>query len=154
MWSADDVVISDASCLIALERIQAMPILFHLFGKVIVTEEVAAEYEDELPSWIEIRAVDDRPRQYELERTLDLGEASAIALALETPNAVLIIDENKGRKAAFRAGLRVLGTVGVFLLAKEVGLIPFVRPFLEQLKEVDFRLGNALLEKALDDAGE
>lgn len=39
MWLADDVVISDASCLIALERIQAMSILFQLFGKVIVTSD-------------------------------------------------------------------------------------------------------------------
>ena len=154
MPSASDVVISDASCLIALERIRAMPILLQLFGKVIVTDEVAAEYGHELPEWIEIRTVTNRQMQHELELMLDPGEASAITLALETPNSVLIIDEYKGRKAASRAGLRIVGTVGVFLLAKEAGLISLVKPYLEQLKQVDFRLSRALLKKALQEAGE
>ena len=154
MSSVNDVVISDASCLIALERIQAMPILLRLFGHVIVTEEVAGEYGHDLPDWIEIRTVINRQMQYEFELMLDPGEASAITLALETPNSVLIIDEYKGRKAAFRAGLRILGTIGVLLLAKEAGLIALVKPYIDQLKKVEFRLSHALLEKALREAGE
>ncbi|MCL2348661.1 MAG: hypothetical protein FWC50_10430 [Planctomycetaceae bacterium] len=62
MSLANDVVISDASCLIALERIHALPILFQLFGKVIVTEEVAAEYGLKLPDWIEVRGVINRQK--------------------------------------------------------------------------------------------
>jgi predicted nucleic acid-binding protein len=149
-----DVIISDTSCLIALNQIHAMPILHQLFGKVIVTEEVASECGYELPNWVEIRTVANRQKQRELELSLDLGEASAITLALEIPNAVLIIDEYKGRKVALHAGLRIIGTVGVLLLAKKAGLIPLVKPYLEQLEEVNFRLSDALIEKALKDVGE
>jgi predicted nucleic acid-binding protein len=55
---------------------------------------------------------------------LDTGEASAIALAMETVNSTLIIDEKKGRKFAKNLGLQIIGTLKILLLAKQHRLIP------------------------------
>jgi len=51
-----------------------------------------------LPDWIEIRT----PKNISFQNSLDLyaGEASAIALATESESSLLILDDNKGRKAA------------------------------------------------------
>lgn len=50
--------------------------------------------------------------QKELTILLDGGEASSIALALETKYP-LIIDEKKGRKIAQNFGVRIIGIVGI-----------------------------------------
>lgn len=52
------------------------------------------------------------------------GEASAIALALETADNVLILDDWKARRLAERLGLSVTGTLGVLIKAKNTGIIP------------------------------
>lgn len=70
-----------------------------------------------------------------LELELDAGEASAIALALKIPNSTLILDESKGRKAAKRLGLKVTGTVGIILKAKNQGVIQSGKEILEAFKK-------------------
>ena len=43
------VIIADASCLILLEKIGALELLPQLFGRITVTDTVAAEYGIPLP---------------------------------------------------------------------------------------------------------
>ncbi len=51
-------------------------------------------------------------------------------------------------------GLKVVGTIGVLLRAKNAGLILTVRPLLDNLQVAGFRLGLDLYEEALQLAGE
>ena len=52
---------------------------------------------------------------------VDLGEAEAIALAEELQADFLLIDERKGRRLAQARDLRVVGLLGVILIAKRRG---------------------------------
>ena len=79
------VIIADASCLILLEKIGALPLLQKLFGRVLITETVADEFGIPLPQWISTRQPQNARQLQLLELSLDPGEASAIALALEYP---------------------------------------------------------------------
>ena len=117
------VIISDTSCLIALSRIGQLDILFRTFGKVLITPIVANEFNEMLPEWIIVQKVKNSDRFDQLRLTIDPGEASAIALALETENAILIIDEKKGRMVATNLNILVIGTLKVLLIAKERGTI-------------------------------
>ncbi|MBT1696268.1 hypothetical protein KK083_05240 [Fulvivirgaceae bacterium PWU4] len=92
------IIISDTSCLIALSRIDKLEILRHIFSNIVTTREVQQEFGEILPMWIEIRKVNDESRFEEIKQNLDVGEASAISLALGTENAVLVIDEKKEEK--------------------------------------------------------
>lgn len=94
------LIISDTSCLIALDRIGQLELLQKLFQQIVTTEEVKEEFGKELPEWVRIVKVQNKSKIEELEAVLDQGEASAIALALETDKSLLIIDEKKGRKVA------------------------------------------------------
>jgi predicted nucleic acid-binding protein len=76
-------IVSDTSCLILLDKTGELQLLQKLFGKVITTQIVADEFGGELPVWISIQNPTDRKNQLVLEATLDKGEASSIALALE-----------------------------------------------------------------------
>lgn len=98
----NSVIISDTSCLIALDRIGQLEILHKLFSTITTTFDVQKEFEKPLPNWISIKQVENKERIRELEQTLDTGEASAISLALETAHSILIIDEKRGRSVARR----------------------------------------------------
>ncbi len=93
-------IISDTSCLIVLTNIGELEILHKLYGQIITTIEIATEYGEHLPGWIEIVNVNDKSKQLLLELKLDRGESSAKALALETPNSTIILDDNKSGKIA------------------------------------------------------
>jgi len=59
-----NTVITDASCFIILDKIDGLFILESLFSNVITTPEVAAEYGQRLPAWVEVRAVENRSLLY------------------------------------------------------------------------------------------
>ena len=114
-------IISDTSCLILLDKIGELDILNKLFGTIITTSEVAEEFGQTLPAWIELRQPTDKNYQSIIEATVDKGEASAIALAIELDDCLLIIDDLKGRKFAHQLGLTIIGTIGVIVDAKLAG---------------------------------
>jgi predicted nucleic acid-binding protein len=86
---------------------------------------------------------------------LDRGEAEAVALAVENPNALLILDERRGRLAARNLGVNLIGTLGVLLVAKRKGLLAALTPELEKLQtQVGFRVRADIKAKVLQEAGE
>ncbi|GAA3974041.1 DUF3368 domain-containing protein [Mucilaginibacter dorajii] len=89
-----------------------------------------------------------------LKESIDPGEASAIALAIETPNSLVIVDDLKGRKLAKRMSLSIMGTLGMLLKAKQQNVIPLVKPYIDLIQETDFRLSQAIISYVLEQAGE
>jgi predicted nucleic acid-binding protein len=148
------VVISDTSCFIAFDRINKLEILQLVFGTVLTTPRVMQEFGKNLPAWITLKEATNQDKLIELEGILDKGEASAIALALEIPGALIIIDEKKGRKIAKSLDLEVIGSLKVLLIAKQKGIIRAIHPIIQELESKNFRFSNELLEQALLEAGE
>lgn len=146
-----EIVIADASCLIVLENIEHLFILQKLFGEVFITEEVEKEFGDILPAWIKVKQIQNKIQQNTLSLILDAGEAASIALALETANSLLIIDEKKGRRVAQQLSLKISGTLGVILLAKQRALINSIEDVLEKMENTDFRISQSLKAKILSD---
>lgn len=147
-------IISDTSCLIVLTNINELSLLRQIYGTIITTPEVAAEYEQELPDWIEIKAALDKNLQRVLELQIDRGESSAIALALEMADCTLILDDYKARKVAEKLRLEITGTIGVIIKAKLKGVIPSIRPYLDKIAQTNFRISAEVREQALKQAGE
>lgn len=85
---------------------------------------------------------------------VDKGEASAIALAHEIENKYLITDDLEARKLSIKLGLLIIGTLGVLLRAKQEGYISAVKPFVELIKQTDFRVSDDLYQTVLRKAGE
>jgi predicted nucleic acid-binding protein len=150
----DRIIIADTSVLIALSNIKMLALLRDLYGYVLVTPQVSIEFGEELPNWIRIEHVADTKKIELLQLELDLGEASAIALAIENPDSTLIIDEYKGRAIAKRMGLKITGILGVIVKAKALKVIEEVKPIIEKLEEVNFRIAPKLRTQILELVGE
>ncbi len=148
------MVIVDTSCLIILERINQLDILQKVFQQVTITDEIKAEYKRTLPSWIHTVPVKNEQYLSLLKRILDPGEASAIALAQEHSNSFLVLDDLAGRKAAAKLKLNHTGTLGVLLIAKEVGHIYSLKAALNELRTTGFRISPALYADVLKKAKE
>ncbi len=148
------IILSDTSCLIVLEKIGELGLLHTVFGEIVVTGEVAAEYGLPLPVWISVQNPRDENYRAILEASVDKGEASAIALAVELGDCLLIIDDLKGRNLAEQLGIKVTGTFGLIIEAKLSGHIESVKPLLAKIKQTDFRLSKDVERKILLKANE
>lgn len=148
-------IIADTSCFIILNKIGKLDILKQLYGTVIITNEIFQEYNADFPDWVEIQSIRDVHRQQILEIQVDKGEASAIALAIEISDSVIILDDNKARKIAESIGLNVTGrTIGILIKAKHSEIIQSIKPILEKIKKTDFRMSAELEKQALEEAEE
>jgi len=118
------IAIADTSPLNYLVLIGETEILERLYGRVVVPEAVWRELQHpETPATV-AEWVAHRPAWLQIERTtvpqdaglqlLAEGEREAIVLAQKyQPQALLLMDEGKGRREATRRKLRITGTLGV-----------------------------------------
>lgn len=143
-----------------------LELLRDLFGTVLVPQTVYTEVvrpgsglpgEREVgeADWIKVQPVGNTGFVRVLGLELDPGESEAIVLAMESGADLLLIDERKARRVASRLGLKVAGTTGLLVLAKQKGLLPAIRPVLDALGiHAGFRVGSGVYEQALRLAGE
>jgi predicted nucleic acid-binding protein len=104
---------------------------------------------------VEVQDATDRSMVSHFGAEVALGEAEALALALELKADRLLIDEQQGRAIAERVGLRYIGVLGVLLEAKRGGHLNAVRPILDQLvATAGFWIGETLRREVLAAAGE
>ncbi|MBK9017688.1 MAG: DUF3368 domain-containing protein [Saprospiraceae bacterium] len=148
------VIISDTSCLIALYDIGEMELLAKIFNEVWVTPEVEREFNPTLPIWILVKTVQNQALKTDFEKLVDPGEASAIALAVESPGSRLLLDDKQGRKLAASQKLPFIGTLGLLLEAKEKGVISEVGRYLDKLLAAEFWIAEDLRNEVLKKAGE
>lgn len=86
---------------------------------------------------------------------LDLGEREAITLAVQMHADLILLDDWVGRRVARAQGLQVMGTLGVLIAAKRSGVLPAVRPVLDNLiQQAGFWVSEALYQQVLTAAGE
>ena len=83
-----------------------------------------------------------------LKMMIDDGEAEAIALSQEQ-KCRIILDDRQARRVGQNMGLRVIGTVGILILAKQRGILSTIRPVLQNLDDTGFYISAALKDEAL-----
>ncbi len=77
-----------------------------------------------------------------------------LALAMGSLGALVLLDDGPARQHAKQLGLRLTGTLGVLLKAKEAGHLPQIKPVIEELDRCGFRLDGATRAAVLNLAGE
>ena len=143
------IVISDTSTLIIFHKINSFDLLEKVYGELITTPEIAKEFGENLPKWIIIQSVNDKKYQEFLETQVDLGEASAIALAKELDDVLLLLDDLKARKLATRLNLKYTGALGIITKAKQLAIIDAVKPLIDKLIATNFRISKKIIDEIL-----
>jgi len=160
----DAPAIADSGPLISLARIGQLELLPRLFSKIYVPPAVWNEVSlrghghagaDEVSkaAWLTIQAPDPhlvRP----LSILVDPGEAEAIALAQTKPDCIILLDDSRARKIVERLNIKQIGTIGLLLRAKRLGLIEKIRPHIDALLQSGIYVRQELIKAVLRDAGE
>jgi predicted nucleic acid-binding protein len=120
-------IVTNSSPLIAFAILDQLDLLTLVFTEIFVPQAVATEvstwgkpYSRQLKAFSKdrVKSVKNTIAVQILSKDVDLGEAEAIALALESGLKDILIDDAKGRKIAAVNGLYPTGTIGVLLEAK------------------------------------
>lgn len=160
------IVVCDSSPIINLAIIGELHLIPAIFKKVVIPTAVYNEIvitgsglpgssEIQNADWIEVKSYTDNVLMTQLRKSLHLGEAAAITISLENQAELLLIDENAGRTVAIAYGLTVLGTLGILLRAKSIGLIPSVKPLMDKLMvDARFFVSATVYARILSIAGE
>lgn len=157
-------VICDTSPLQYLHQVGLLHILPALATRVIIPPAVQEELEVskgrgiDLPelaelNWLEVR-LPQTAAAVPLVTDLGKGEIQVLMLALEDDEAVAVLDDGLARRVAEMLEVRYTGTLGPLLDAKGADLIPAVKPVLDQLDALRFRLAADTQSAVLRLAGE
>jgi uncharacterized protein len=159
------MIVADAGPLIALAKIEQLPLLKVLFSEVRIPQTVFNETcadttradANAIRTFANAHATLHADREdalsKQLQMELDAGEAQAIALA-QSLRCTLLIDDLLGRAVARRRGVPIVGVIGMLLQAKRMGHLTHVRPLLEALNAAQYRISTALFNEAIRLAGE
>lgn len=154
----------NASPLIFLAAIDALPLLPRFVAQVLLPEavlgEVLAKAEPRLSlqilsstAGVHIErdvAVPDEVASWDL----GAGETQVLAFGRSLGGVELVLDDRQARRCAEALGLPTTGTLGLILRAKRRGFIPAARPVVERLIEHRLYVAHDLVEAALAEVGE
>jgi predicted nucleic acid-binding protein len=158
-------IASNTGPLIALAKVDLLPLLKNLYGRVhiprAVYRELMAKSGEEanrldaaLSDFLTVDdAVEITPNIQVVAGTLGAGEQFAIALA-HSRSLALLIDDCAGRVAAKSIGISVTGTVGVLLAGKAAGKIPAVLAMIHRMRDQGYWISDELIVEAAKLAGE
>lgn len=155
--------VADTSPLIFLAKVNRLTLLPELYREVFLPPAVETELRakpdrawPELDRFIASARIQAPANVTQIQSfsALGIGEAEAIALTMEIPDAVLIMDDAEGRRMAQSLGLRVTGLLGILIEAKVRELLPAISPIVDQLIAEGLWLSEAMRRNVLDAVGE
>jgi len=157
-------IICNTSPIQYLHQLGLLRLLPALVERIIVPTAVLAEIEIgrenkvDLPDlsmldWVEIHQVKSSA-VLPSAINLGIGETKVLALALESKDAIVILDDLLASRAAERLGIKMIGTLGILLEAKRKNLISEIAPILNKLEKLRFRVSPKTKRAVLKLAGE
>lgn len=157
-------MVADSGPILSFARANRLNLLRQVVGDLTIPDAV---YEDivvrgagrpgsqeaQQSSWIRRLPVRDRALIDQLPPKLHPGEREAMALAKER-DEFLLVDEREARREASRQGITVIGSLRVLKEAKDRGIIPQVKPVLDELIAAGMYVSDALYQTLLQQIGE
>ncbi|TVQ58320.1 MAG: DUF3368 domain-containing protein [Spirulina sp. DLM2.Bin59] len=160
------IIVSNTSPISNLASVGQLSLLQEIYGTILIPSAVREELLDEragetvitavqAATWLEVHSVQNQKLVAELITRINIGEAEAIALAVEVGARRLLIDERLGRQSAKNVGLKITGVLGILLFAKRLNLISAVQPIMNDLTtQANFRISSQLYADILSEANE
>ena len=155
----------NTSPLVFLGNLGRLELLRHEGREVYIPRAVAEEIAEKpdaasqavqaaCATWMQVGNVTDQTAVTLVQAALHKGEAEAIVLATELHAERLVLDDQDARRFAARCGLKIIGTLGILLAAKQRGAIVSLREEIDALIALGFRVNPQLVTAVLQSAGE
>ncbi len=153
-------IICNTSPLQYLHQLELLEVLHEVCGVIVVPTAVVNELQvgrengvdvpnPELFDWMEIQTPNSTA-VLPLVSDLGKGETEVLALALELANSTVILDDKLARQVASSLKIPLTGTLGILIQAKSKGILTVVKPIIERLDNLGFRVSlrtkNAVLK--------
>ena len=158
-------VIVNSTPLIVLCNIGELDILRSIYGvitipkavydEVTAKEDTACSILKDRPEWIHIEELPDESKKRMYKAKLHDGEVEVMILAQESDDdSLVIIDDDAAKKTARFLDITAIGTLGVLIKAKQLGIIGEIKPLLDRLQKKGFYISEKLYKDILFIAGE
>ena len=130
-----------------------------LFPKELLRRSIEGTEDDPAKIWLQqyggvyvkdVGSIEAVIRAWDLGR----GETEVINWAFTNPDWIPVLDDKAARNCVHSLDRRVLGTIGIIIMAKKEQKIEAVNPLLNQLDQIGFRISRDLFDAASDLAGE
>jgi predicted nucleic acid-binding protein len=156
--------ITNTSPMLYLYRIGMLDWLPQLCDDIWIPQAVVDELQDgrskgyDVPipgayTWLQVVEPCVVPSEW-LALDLGAGELAVLAIALDHPQRVILLDDGRARRIAQAAGLTVWGTLKILLEAKSRGLTDLIAPHLDRLRDAGMWMSEAIRQRVLALAGE
>jgi predicted nucleic acid-binding protein len=160
------IVLADSSPLITLARARCFELLHEFYGEVIVSREVHDEItvagaglpgaeEVQRANWIRVQQNPSEapPKAKAACAGLGVGECSIIYLASALTPDLVLIDEERGRRAAKSIGLTIAGSIAILERGAKLNRVVDLRSVYLSLLEQGIRYDRGLLNESLGRMG-
>ncbi len=153
-------VIVNSTPLIVLGNAGLLEILQKLYGRILVPEAVYQEVtaKDDAAGmillngadWIQVEQVQNQSDARIFSSRLHAGEVEVMLLAREQKADLLIIDDNAAKSTAKYLGMKVTGSLGVLLRAKQMGFLEDINDAMERIIRNGFYVSEALKKHIIE----
>ena len=157
-------VIVNSTPIIVLSNINQLELLQKLYNDIYIPQAVydeVTEKEDsachqiKICNWIHVCKIKNESEKRMYQAKLHDGEVEVMILAKENPqDTTVIIDDNAAKKTAKFLGLKVTGTLGIILKAKQQNLIPSVTTIMDKLIQNGFYITPKIYDLVKNAVGE
>lgn len=155
------LVVADTGVLISLIHTHYLGLIEQVFGDYVIAQAVWDElnnYDNPLFDKSKLETLAPKVRKINTRNYLtvlmDIGEAESSVLYDEMNADYLLIDDNKARKIAESLGINCIGTLGLLLKAKQIGLISELKPIFTEFLTHGRYFSVSLLNQILINIGE
>ena len=159
----NSVIVSDTGPLISWSRAGHVPLLRKLIPGLVVPMAVVVELSkpgrpgaDLLleGSWLSGRVLPPSALLSGFPGVLGPGERQAISLAVHLGADYILMDDGRAVAEAKSRGIEALRTLRLLGQAKRTGLVPLVKPILDDFARADFWLAESVRQPFLASIGE
>ncbi len=154
-----DILVSDTGPLVALAKLNLLPRLHRVISRLYLPSAVFVEatqagkpcaqelahFVQANPDWVICQTEIEHVLIDALSGRFGAGEVQAMYWAGELKVA-LLLDERRARAAAKELGLQVVGLGAVLLRCKQLGILPFVLPALNELEKMEYFLSPQVIK--------
>lgn len=152
-------IVINASPLIFLTKLELIDHIAPLFEMLVITNGVKEEilkHNDETSNWVnstkqgnirlgEVGEIPSVIKAWDLGK----GESEVIAFAKKNKRFITALDEKAARNCANSLKIKVIGTLGLILFAKNQGIIGNASEHLQKLRQLGYRIDDDTFQYVL-----